>query len=89
MTEELPPITPTGDDDADEELHLLRAATQAIEERAQEVNDLAAERRRLVLSLRRRGVPFKTIAAAVPTTDNTIYKIHREAKQTRGEEPPA
>lgn len=81
VVEELPPIASTGDDDADDELHMLRAATQAIEQRTQQVNDLAAERRRLVRSLRRRGIPFKAIAAAVPTTTNTVYKIHREAKQ--------
>lgn len=81
--DELPPITPTGDDAADDELYLLRTATQAIDERAQEVNDLAAERRRLVLSLRQRGIPFRTIADAIPTSENTIYKIHREAKAAR------
>jgi hypothetical protein len=84
-----PPIPSTGDEAADEELALLRSTTQAIHSAQQQVVDLSLERMRLVLSLRRRTPPvkFATIADAVPTTENTVYKIHREARRAeeRGE----
>jgi hypothetical protein len=76
-----PPIPSTGDEVADEELALLRSTTQAIHSAQQQVMDLSMERMRLVLSLRRRNVLFRMIADAVPTTENTVYKIHREAKR--------
>jgi DNA-binding NarL/FixJ family response regulator len=82
-----PPIPTTGDEVADDELALLRSTTQAIHSAQQQVMDLSLERMRLVLSLRRRGVLFRQIADAVPTTENTVYKIHREARRAedRGE----
>jgi hypothetical protein len=78
-----PPIPSTGDEAADEELALLRSTTQAIHEAQQQVQDLSVERMRIVLSLRRRQPPvkFSAIADAVPTTENTVYKIHREARR--------
>lgn len=87
MTDSAPPIPTTGDELADEELALLRTTTQAIHSAQQQVIDLSAERMRLVLSLRRRAVKFREIADAVPTTENTIYKIHRDARRAeeRGE----
>ena len=78
---EPPPITPTGDSDADDELRLLRATTASIHEAFDRIAGLSAERQRLVLSLRRRGILFSTIAEAVPTTEQTIYKIHRDGKR--------
>jgi len=78
---ELPPIAPTGDQQADDELQLLRSSTQSIHEAQDRVAELSAERQRLVLALRRRAVPFRVIAEAVPTTEQTVYKIHREAKE--------
>lgn len=84
-----PPIPTTGDEAADEELALLRSTTEAIHAAQQSVIDLSLERMRLVLSLRGRTPPvkFTAIADAVPTTENTVYKIHREAKRAeeRGE----
>lgn len=84
-----PPIPTTGDEAADEELALLRSTTQAIHAAQQQVQDLSVERMRIVLSLRRRQPPvkFSSIADAVPTTENTVYKIHREARRAeeRGE----
>lgn len=75
-----PPIAPTGDEAADDELLLLRSTTQAIHAAQEEVNALSVERQRLVLSLRGRGIKFGTIADAVPTTQQTIFKIHREGQ---------
>jgi hypothetical protein len=89
MTMTAPPIPSTGDQGADEELALLRSTTRAIHSAQQQVIDLSLERMRLVLSLRRRTPPvkFSAIADAVPTTENTVYKIHREARRAeeRGE----
>jgi hypothetical protein len=84
-----PPIPSTGDPGADAELAQLRATTQAIHTAQQQVIDLSTERMRLVLALRARTPPvkFSVIADAVPTTENTIYKINREARRAeeRGE----
>jgi hypothetical protein len=77
--DELPPITLTGDDETDEALALLRSTTQAIYDAQDRVAELSDERKRLVLDLRRRRVLFRQIAAAAGSTDQTIYKIHREA----------
>jgi hypothetical protein len=79
--DELPPLTLTGDDATDEALALLRATTQAIHDAQDRVAELSDERKRLVLDLRRRIPPvlFRTIADAAGSTDQTIYKIHREA----------
>lgn len=87
MSAPLPPIPSTGDEEADEELALLRSTTQAIHDAQQSVIDLSSERLRLVLSLRKRKIKFRVIADAVPTTENTVYKIHREARSAaeRGE----
>lgn len=78
---EPPPIPTTGDPDADDELALLRATTVSIHEHQDLIAGLSAERQRLVLSLRQRGILFGSIAAAVPTTEQTIYKIHRDGKR--------
>jgi hypothetical protein len=79
--DELPPLTLTGDDETDEALALLRSTTQAIHAAQDRVAELSDERTRLVLALRRRLPPvlFRTIADAAGSTDQTIYKIHREA----------
>jgi hypothetical protein len=78
---ELPPLVLTGDDETDEALALLRAATLGIHEAQDTVSELSEERKRLVLELRRRTPPvlFRLIADAAGSTDQTIYKIHREA----------
>jgi hypothetical protein len=77
---ELPPLVLTGDDEADETLALLRKITQQIHEAQDYVAELSDERKRVVLDLRRRhGVLFRLIADAAGSTDQTIYKIHREA----------
>jgi hypothetical protein len=78
---ELPPLILTGDDATDEALALLRSTTQAIHAAQDRVAELSDERKRLVLDLRRRIPPvlFRTIADAAGSTDQTIYKIHREA----------
>lgn len=80
-----PPIPTTGDEAADEDLALLRTTTQAIHEAQRQVIDMSLQRMRLVLSLRERDDPvkFAVIADAVPTTENTVYKIHREARRAR------
>jgi len=80
-----PPIPTTGDEAADEDLALLRTTTQAIHEAQRQVIDMSLQRMRLVLSLRERDDPvkFSVIADAVPTTENTVYKIHREARRAR------
>jgi hypothetical protein len=75
-----PPLVLTGDDETDEELALLRTTTESIHEAQDRVAALSSERKRLVLSLRRRGVKFRQIAQAADSTDQTIFKIHREAK---------
>lgn len=77
----LPPIEPTGDDETDEALALLRSTTTAIHDAQDRVADLSQERKRVVLDLRRRGVPFRRIADAAGSTEQTIFKIHREAKR--------
>jgi hypothetical protein len=81
---ELPPLVLTGDDETDEDLALLRTTTQQIHEAQDRVAELSDERRRLVLRLRRSTdrrppVLFRLIAEAAGSTDQTIYKIHREA----------
>ena len=77
----LPPIPSTGDEVADEDLALLRQTTEAIHTRQEEVDALSKERQTIVLRLRRRSIKFSVIADAVPTTEQTIYKIHREARR--------
>jgi hypothetical protein len=79
--EQLPPLTLTGDDATDEALALLRSMTQALHAAQDRVSELSDERKRLVLDLRRRIPPvlFRTIADAAGSTDQTIYKLHREA----------
>jgi hypothetical protein len=79
--DELPPLALTGDDETDEALALLRSTTRAIHGAQDRVAELSDERKRLVLELRRRIPPvlFRTIADAAGSTDQTIYKIHREA----------
>jgi hypothetical protein len=81
------PIPTTGDPDADAELAALREASQEIADAQQRVILRSRDRQRLVLSLRARNVLFRVIADAVPTTEQTIYKIHRDAReaQARGE----
>jgi hypothetical protein len=69
--------------DADEELMQLREATAAIHDHQDQVEGLSKQRMRLVLALRRRQPPvlFSAIAEAADTTEQTIYKIHREARR--------
>jgi hypothetical protein len=92
-TDEPPPIVLTGDDETDEALAMLRSTTRAIHEAQDRVAELSDERKRLVLFLRRRGrVTFRRIAEAVGSTDQTIYKINREARQDeqdRADQPDA
>ena len=78
-----PPIPSTGDADADADLLTLRDDTTAIWQHQEAVESLSKSRMRTVLRLRRREPPvlFSTIAAAIPTTEQTIYKIHREARR--------
>lgn len=77
------PIPTTGDAEADADLLTLRDTTTSIWDKQAEVDALSKTRMRTVLRLRRRNPPvlFSVIAAAVPTTEQTIYKIHREARR--------
>lgn len=75
------PIPSTGDPTADAELAALRRQTTSIWDHQEQVDNLSKARMRTVLALRRRGVLFRVIAEAVPTTEQTIYKIHREARR--------
>ncbi len=77
------PLPLTGDDETDEVLALMRHTTGAIHEAQDRVAELSDERKRLVLDLRRRGVIFRHIAQAANSTEQTILKIHREAKRER------
>lgn len=81
MTEPQEQEAPTGGWGAD--LANLRAATQGIRDRQGEVEALSKERMRLVLRLRRHDPPvlFSAIAEAAGTTEQTIYKMHREARR--------
>lgn len=79
--EELPPLPLTGDDETDEQLALMRSTTGAIHDAQDRVAELSSERKRLVLDLRRRNVKFRQIAVAAGSTEQTILKIHREAKR--------
>ncbi len=84
MTDPTPPLVLTGDDATDEALAMLRATTEGIHEAQEQATALSAERRRLVLDLReQRRVKFADIAAAANSTEQTIYKVHREAKDER------
>jgi hypothetical protein len=78
---ELPPLPLTGDDETDEALALMRSTTGAIHEAQDRVAELSTERKRLVLALRARRVLFRHIAQAAGSTEQTILKIHREARQ--------
>jgi hypothetical protein len=82
-----PPIPTTGDEAADTELAMLRSASEQIWSAQERINALSRDRMRLVLRLRDRGILFRVIADAIPTTEQTIFKIHRDAKaaQARGE----
>ncbi len=80
-TPEPPPLPMTGDEETDEALALMRSTTGAIHEAQDRVAELSSERKRLVLDLRRRRVLFRHIAQAANSTEQTILKIHREAKQ--------
>ncbi len=81
MTRE--PIPTTGDVQADADLRTLRDTTAAIWDHQETAAALSKTRMRVVLRLRRREPPvlFSAIAAAVGTTEQTIYKIHREARR--------
>lgn len=79
-----PPLALTGDEPVDDALALLRATTQGIHEAQDTITALSAERRQLVLDLRERhGVLFSRIAEAADSTEATIYKVHREARDER------
>jgi hypothetical protein len=78
---EPPPLPLTGDEETDDALALMRSTTGAIHAAQDRVADLSQERKRLVLDLRRRGVLFRLIAQAADSTEQTILKIHREARQ--------
>lgn len=79
-----PPLALVGNEPVDEALALLRAATEGIHEAQDTITALSAERRRLVLDLRERhGVLFSKIAEAADSTEATIYKVHREARDER------
>jgi hypothetical protein len=82
---ELPPLALTGDDETDEALALIRETTGAIHDAQERVADLSRERKRLVLTLRGRGVKFGAIAAAAGSTEQTIFKIHREGRRDQAE----
>jgi hypothetical protein len=86
--EELPPLQLTGDEETDEALALMRATTEAIHEAQEKVVELSAERKRLVLTLRRCRPPvkFRQIADAAGSTEQTILKIHREARRDEAHE---
>ena len=77
------PAPSTGDPEVDAELLQLRRQTTGIWQHQEEAAALSKARMRTVLALRRREPPvlFSVIAAAVPTTEQTIYKIHREARR--------
>lgn len=83
---ELPPLPLTGDDETDEALALMRSTTGAIHDAQDRVAELSSERKRLVLHLRRRRVLFRHIAQAANSTEQTILKIHREAKRDEAHE---
>lgn len=80
---ELPPLQLTGDEETDEALALMRATTGRIHDAQDLVAELSQERKRLVLTLRRCRPPvkFRQIAAAAGSTEQTILKIHREARR--------
>jgi hypothetical protein len=80
---ELPPLQLTGDAETDEALALMRATTEEIHSAQEKVVELSAERKRLVLTLRRCRPPvkFRAIADAAGSTEQTILKIHREARR--------
>jgi hypothetical protein len=79
-----PPLVLTGDELTDEALAMLRATTEGIHKAQEQAIELSAERRRIVLDLReQRGVKFSKIAEAAGSTEQTIYKVHREAKDER------
>ncbi len=79
-----PPLVLTGDDTVDEALALLRSTTQAIHEAQDKVTALSAERRRIVLDLRdNRRVPVAQVARAADSTEQTVYKVLREARDER------
>ncbi len=82
---ELPPLPVTGDAEADEALALMRETTTAIHDAQDLVAELSERRKRIVLDLRRRGVKFRQIADAAGSTDQTILKIHRDAKRDEQE----
>lgn len=79
--EELPPLQLTGDEETDELLALARATTGEIHSAQEKVAELSQERKRIVLALRRRRVKFRQIADAAGSTEQTILKIHREARR--------
>lgn len=66
-----------------EDLARFAAAFNGIRTRQQEVEELSKERMRLVLRLRRNDPPvlFSALAEAAGTTEQTIYKVHREARR--------
>jgi hypothetical protein len=80
---ELSPLQLTGDDETDEALALMRATTEEIHAAQEKVVELSGERKRLVLALRRCRPPvkFRQIADAAGSTEQTILKIHREARR--------
>lgn len=79
--QQLAPLPLTGDAETDEALALMRSTTGAIHAAQDQVAALSSERKRVVLDLRARGVLFRQIAVAAGSTEQTILKIHREAKQ--------
>jgi DNA-binding NarL/FixJ family response regulator len=83
VTEAPAPIPTTGDPDADAELAGLRDDSQAIAAAQALVIEKSRSRQRRVLWLRERGVLVRIIADAVPTTEQTIHKIQRDAREAR------
>jgi hypothetical protein len=81
-----PPLRLTGDDDTDEALALLRATQQTMDEALRTVEASSRQRQRLVLDLRARRVPFKQIAEAAGIAEQTVFKVHRDARERQAEQ---
>lgn len=83
VTSPRPPLTGAAAAEAEKELDAFRDATNGIHTKQEEVDALSKARMRSVLRLRDLGVLVRVIAASVPTTEQTIYKIMREARRAQ------
>lgn len=59
------------------ELDEIKAMTALIRNHQQAINEISAQRKNIILGLRRKRITYREIAAAMNVTEQSVYKILR------------